>query len=175
MDKRRIECGGKTFIIGPPEEKDWSWIIKGLEATYIKDAPPGARVDRDVVREKVVLEVERLRGNMTFQNDLFVARNEEGERAAYLWIIALPLQYTGEMRGWMFQLYVSDDFRGLGLGKALMKLGEDWTLALGMDRIAVTVGAKNKEGRGILNAMGFEMEGYNMGKSLPSKVHEGDQ
>lgn len=175
MDELRIECGGETFIIGPPEDEDWSWIIGGLESTYVKDAPPGADVEIGLVREKVVLEVERLRSNLAFQNDLFVARNEAGKRAAYLWIIALPLQYTGEMRGWMFQLYVSDDFRGLGLGKALMRLGEDWTLALGMDRIAVTVGANNAEGRGILDAMGFEIEGYNMGKSLASKGRKDDQ
>ena len=172
MEEMRIECGGESFFIGPPDESDWSWIIDGLEVSYMKDVPPWSKMDRKTIRDKVVMEVERLRGNMSVQNDLFVARDEGGQRAAYLWIIALPLQYTGEMRGWMFQLYVSEDFRSLGLGKALMKLGEEWSLSLGMKSIAVNVGAWNQEGVGILRTMGFEIEGYNMGKLLRSEGNE---
>lgn len=168
MEEMVLELGGESFSIGPPEDNDWPWIIDGLEVSYRKDVPPGHKVDSGKIRERVVQEVERLKGNLILDNELYIARNNEGEKAAYLWIFALPLQYTGEMRGWMFQLYVSDDFRNLGLGKALMKLGEDWTLSLGMESIAVNVGAGNEAGVGILRSMGFEIEGYNMGKKLRS-------
>ena len=106
MGEKELELEGETFHMGPPEESDWPWIIEGLEISYAKDLPPGAKPDGRKIREMVIKEVERLRGNLVLNNELFVVRNNRGDRAAYLWIIALPLQYTGEMRGWMFQLFV---------------------------------------------------------------------
>jgi GNAT superfamily N-acetyltransferase len=168
MEEKSIRCGGVTFDLGPPMEEDWPWIVKGLEVSYLKDTPE-QMIDDERIHDRIREDVQNLRGNMFFDNDLIVARDSDGKRAAYLWIMVVPMQYTGERRGWMFQLYVSEDHRSLGLGKALMELGERWTLSLGMRSIAVMVGARNREGVGILEAMGFEVEGYNMGKMLKTR------
>jgi len=171
MEERTIRCGGEIFTIGPPEKDDWPWIVEGLVVSYAKDIPTSMMPDEGMIRERVEEEVQGLRENKYLDNEVFVIRDESGIRAAYLWIMAVPLQFTGEMRGWMFQLYVSEDFRGKGLGKALMSLGEEWTLSRDMRSIAVMVGSGNDGGMGILRSMGFEIEGYNMGKPLDRSRH----
>ena len=166
MDERRIDFGGRSFLISGVEKEDWGWIKDGIAESMIKSIPESYQVDPIKVRERAILEVGKLWDNPSVRNELLIAKTEEGERAGALWIVVLPFQYTGEMRGWILQLYVSKQFRGIGLGKALLRLAEEWTREEGLEMIGLNVGTGNIEAMALYGSSGYQIEGYNMGKTL---------
>ncbi|NYT16223.1 MAG: GNAT family N-acetyltransferase, partial [Methanomassiliicoccales archaeon] len=168
-------CGGRSFLISGVEKEDWEWIKDGIAESMIKSIPESYQADPVIVRERAILEAGKLWDNPSIRNELLIAKTEGEERAGALWMVALPFQYTGEMRGWVLQIFVSEQFRGIGLGKALMKIAEEWTLEEGLHRIGLNVGTGNKEAIALYRSSGFLIEGYNMGKALRSRAESNEK
>jgi RimJ/RimL family protein N-acetyltransferase len=53
---------------------------------------------------------------------------------------------------------VLEDCRGLGIGRRLFAIGEDWARARGAHRLSASLHAANESGRGFVAALGFEPE-----------------
>jgi ribosomal protein S18 acetylase RimI-like enzyme len=166
MEDRVLELNGRTFQVTGVKDEDWDWIKDGLEESFVRSIPQGFDFDAKEAREKAIMEAGKLRDNPMIRNEILIIRSGE-KRAGILWIAVFPFQYTGEMRGWILQVYVDREFRGTGVGKALISLAEAWTFENGMDRIGLNVGSSNHEAISLYRSMGFDIEAYNMGKRLP--------
>ncbi len=167
MEERELRLNGMGFQITEVREEDWDWINAGLEESFVRSIPNGFDFDANVTREKAIKEARKIRHNLLLRNEIFIMRYGK-ERAGMLWIAAFPFQYTGEMRGWILQVYVDTKFRGVGLAKAMLSVAEEWTIKNGMERVGLNVGSGNEEAISLYRNMGYAVEAYNMGKKLPA-------
>jgi len=172
MEDRVLELEGRTFHVTGVRDDDWDWIKDGLEESFVRSVPEDFDFDAKTAREKAIMEAGKLRDNPMIRNEIFIMRSEEGERVGLLWVAVFPFQYTGEMRGWILQVYVGMGFRGMGIGKALMSLAEEWAFENGMDRMGLNVGSGNQEAISLYRRMGYRVEAYNMGKRLPMTIED---
>jgi len=166
MEERFLEFDGKTFQITGLQEGDWDWMKDCLEESFLRSIPSDFDYDAGDVREKALLEAGKILDNPNIRNEIIILREDE-KRVGMLWMAASPFQYTGELRGWILQIYVEGEFRGKGLGKVLMSLAEEWTFENGMDRIGLNVGVRNEEAMALYRRLGYDVEFHSMGKRLP--------
>src|SRR6476619_2821499 len=105
-----------------------------VEAVRIRVAAPAdaASVRRLATDFAMSFEVDPERFEATFPTLLrgddrrvFVAEHD-GEVVGYVLVFDHPTFYANGPVGWVEELMVGDDVRGLGVGRALMSAAEDW-------------------------------------------------
>jgi ribosomal protein S18 acetylase RimI-like enzyme len=165
MEERTLDIGGEEYQMTEFRGDDREWMEDGLEESFRRSIPPGFEVPSSMVRELAVGEADKLIDDPKVQSEIIVLRKGD-RRAGILWMATSKHQYSGELRGWVLQLQVSREFRGRGVGKALMSLAEEWTSERGMSRIGLNVGVGNEEAIRLYQSAGLGIEGYNMGKRI---------
>jgi ribosomal protein S18 acetylase RimI-like enzyme len=129
---------------------------------------PGRRrkVSRKAIQEDVERQVARLRADTGFPNQAFVARTRDGIPSGYVWVARTHNDSTGEMEASLLSQYVTESYRGQGLGTRLMETAEDWARQQGLPRISLSVGVRNRLGQRLYESLGYEMETMRMSKRL---------
>jgi GNAT superfamily N-acetyltransferase len=94
-------------------------------------------------------------GNM-MRSELFILEDTLKERKGMLWMGISRDQFTCEETGYLLGVFVIEELRGKGLGKALIKCAEDWCRQKGILSITLNVGSENSFADGIYRRMGFE-------------------
>lgn len=157
-----------SFHIEAAVESDWPWVVQGLvEIAWVRlEAERQRELGRQVVEESVARQVERLRRDEGFPNQMFVARTEEGARAGFVWAARTHNDATGQLEASLLNQYVAEPYRGQGLGHRLMEKAEGWARQQGLPRISLSVGAHNTIGQRLYESLGYQVETLRMSKKL---------
>jgi GNAT superfamily N-acetyltransferase len=83
--------------------------------------------------------------------ELWLGRRGDGIRPASLWV---------------FDIHVEERHRGLGYGKAAMKLAENEARRRGLDRISLNVFGGNRPARNLYHSLGYEETAVVMFKTV---------
>jgi GNAT superfamily N-acetyltransferase len=127
---------------------------------------PDRRLDQAVAEEWYAVLMQRVAKG---QGRIFVA---EQEGRAIGWGIFLveeaPLYVTEDVRreGFIVELYVVEEARGLGVGQALIAASEDEARRLGLKRIMIGVLAGNTRAASIYQSAGYRPYQLELAKSL---------
>lgn len=82
----------------------------------------------------------------------------DGDRAiGYCWTMALPAVPGQPARGQIFMLGVDPDYRGQGLGRAVLLAGLTHLAGKGVQVIELTVDSENKTARSLYQSLGFKV------------------
>lgn len=100
-----------------------------------------------------------------------IKRNEkqqqiQNQRMACLWVGSAVDQVQGDRHANIFLLYVAPEHRRQGIGKALMRLGEDWAKARGDRQISLMVFQFNQPALNLYSQLGYQTQSLWMVKSL---------
>jgi ribosomal protein S18 acetylase RimI-like enzyme len=165
------------FRIETATEDDWPWIVQGeAEIAWIRLEPDQQKeVGRRAVEEAVARRVQRLRGDAGFPTQAFVARTDDGTLAGFVRVAKTHNDSTGQLEASLLSQYVSEPYRGQGLGHRLMETAEDWACQQGLSRISLSIGVHNTLGQKLYESLGYEVETLRMAKQLsPRELDEID-
>jgi ribosomal protein S18 acetylase RimI-like enzyme len=117
--------------------------------------------------ERAIAEREKLLpdGVRTKDNFLFTVKESAGDEAVgYAWLkvdvsTALP-------SGFIYYVYVSERFRGLGYGKKIMSAIEKKARDLGLRALYLHVFAENSAARRLYEGAGYQITSMNMMKTV---------
>ena len=73
---------------------------------------------------------------------------------------------TGLKHGYVYDIFVKEEFRGKGIGKKLLEEAESYCREKRYSRILLMVSVNNVEAIRLYNKMGFKAEQTYMGKVL---------
>jgi aminoglycoside 6'-N-acetyltransferase I len=141
-----------SFRIRPPTSADLD-AIGGLMAALWPDASPAEhRLDAEALFTGAV--------RSTMPLALFVAENAEGQTIGFVEVGLRShadgcdgSQPVGFVEGW----YVGAEYRGVGVGRALMKTAEEWARAQGCIEMASDTWIDNTGSERAHQALGFEV------------------
>ena len=97
---------------------------------------------------------------------IFVAENENHAFLGYLWVGESGNMMTGLKFGFVYDIFVKEEFRGKGIGKILMEKAEGYCREKGYSRLLLMVAVKNGTAIRLYDSMGFKPEQTYMAKEL---------
>jgi len=154
-----------------PKEDDWAWFIP----KYGQTAWESMRAHRQnltsiaEVRENLEKQIERFRGPDGLDNVAYVAKDEGGQRIGFIWLIESTSGFTAAAFAWIMCVYVEAGFRGKGIGRKLMELGEKWAGERGLIDIILNVSNENDAAIRLYESMEYEIETRRYIKKLDGK------
>jgi GNAT superfamily N-acetyltransferase len=98
-----------------------------------------------------------------------VVADEGGRPVGYLLIVLRPDEKTGEMQGYLADIYIQPQYRGKGLAREFHRLGEDYLRRLGIRKATNWVHATNPLGKKSSQEKGFRLWGVMLEKVLQPK------
>lgn len=100
----------------------------------------------------------------TVDNAVFDVLDGTGTTIGYLWV---GTDSSEDSRSWwVWDIVVDAEYRGRGLGRATMKLAEDYARSHGAHTIGLSVFGFNHGARGLYESMGYETVTTKMKKQL---------
>lgn len=100
------------------------------------------------------------------RNAAFILEREDGRKAGMIWMEVSRDQFTCDDTGYLLGIYVEEEFRGQGLGRALMGSAERWCSERGLLSLTLNVGSHNLCARSMYERMGFGVRSTVMRKDL---------
>ena len=143
-----------------PTEDDWAWFIP----KYGQTAWESMRAHRQnltsiaEVRENLEKQIERFCCPDGLENVAYVAKDEGGQRIGFIWLIESTSGFTAAAFAWIMCIYVEAGFRGKGIGRKLMELGEKWAGERGLIDIILNVSNENEAAKRLYESMAYEIE-----------------
>jgi ribosomal protein S18 acetylase RimI-like enzyme len=110
--------------------------------------------------------VSRVRKDAGFPNQAFVARTEDGVLAGFVWVVRTHNDFMGQLEASLLNQYMTEGYRGQGLGRCLMETAEEWARQQGLPRMSLSVGADNTMGQRLYESLGYQVETLRMTKPL---------
>jgi ribosomal protein S18 acetylase RimI-like enzyme len=143
-----------------PTDEDWEWFIPryALTAWESIHAHRQKLTSIEEVQANLEKQVKRFRGPDGLENIAYLARDENGQRVGFIWLIESTSGFTAAAFAWIMCVYVEAGARGKGIGRKLMGLGEKWAMERNLIDIILNVSNENDVAIGLYESMGFEIE-----------------
>ena len=91
-------------------------------------------------------------------NEFYVAEGEDGAMAGYVWFGVSERPFSGNKMGWVYDIEVVPEFRGKGIGEALMKHAMKVSRDRGFAQTGLMVNQQNKVAWTLYEKLGFQTE-----------------
>lgn len=156
------------FQIVAARESDWFLIVERSKETVWQDLSPQRRegLEKGLVAQRLKGLISEIRDDRSRPHQAFVARDEEGGFAGYIWLTENIDYFTGQEQAFVLDIYVEEKQRRKGLGQRLLELAERWGRERGYRFIALSVAAHNLVARGLYEKRGYQEEWVGMSKRL---------
>lgn len=156
------------FHLTSPEPDDWSWMAR-IHAETAHDSLPPIRRDRitvEQIQKGLVSQVLAMQTVGTLAHEAIIARDEQGNRAGFIWVEEVVSNFTGEKLAYISEVYVVENYRRHGLGRMLLDAADKWARERGLHRIALNVSAYNDPARKLYESSDYQAETVRMAKEL---------
>jgi GNAT superfamily N-acetyltransferase len=154
------------YELGNADDEDRMFALRCMEDSILLSVPNNeAKLSEYWMNDILGVTSIAMDGDM-MRSELFVLRNDAGERIGILWMGMSRDQFTCEDTGYLLGLFVNKEMRGKGFGKALMKCAEDWCISKKLTLMTLNVGSSNVSVKSIYDHLGFEERSTVMRKRL---------
>jgi ribosomal protein S18 acetylase RimI-like enzyme len=153
-----------------PTQADWEWFIP----RYAQTAWESMRTHRqnltslEEIQANLEKQIERFCGPDGLDNIAYVAKEENDERVGFIWLIESTSGFTAAAFAWIMCVYVEAGYRGRGIGRQLMELGENWARERGLIDIILNVSDQNTIAQQLYESLAYEVETRRYVKKLES-------
>ena len=108
------------------------------------------------------------RATLDGQHGLFVLDDgpSGGGTCGFLWLVLCVNSWTNERYGYVNNIYVAPDKRGLHLAEELLKHGEGWFRSRRVNKLRLTVTASNESALHLYERTGYRTERFEMEKEI---------
>lgn len=98
--------------------------------------------------------------------EVFIAEDEHHKYVGHLIVGQTRGMITKLSFGYIYDIFVEEEFRGKGIGKLLLEKAEDYCRKKGHSRIALSVSATNDSAIKLYSRTGYKPERINMAKEI---------
>ncbi len=99
-------------------------------------------------------------------SEIYVAEDENHTFAGYLFVGESRNLMVGKSSGFIYDIYVNEEFRGKGIGKQLIERAENYCRQRGYTRLSLMVSAHNKPALKLYESTGFQKDQIYMDKEI---------
>jgi len=151
-----------------PSEDDWAWITEQhIETAWASLSPERQQmILRQTVRESIVEQITAIREKHGETNQVFIARNDNGQYAGFVWVDQIRSGFTGVIQAYILDIFVAEVYRGQGLGYHLMTQAEAWAKEHNLTSIGLSVARHNIAALGLYEKLGYATETLRLSKNL---------
>jgi len=141
-----------------------SWLERS-QAEYESDLTASGEAPHDAREHAATSMVDAFpTGSPTPDNAVFDVVDDDGSTVGYLWV---GRDNSGEASSWwIWDILVESEQRGKGLGRATMKLAEEYARSQGARTLGLSVFGFNDAARGLYESLGYETTTVKMRKAL---------
>jgi RimJ/RimL family protein N-acetyltransferase len=152
LPKRITTKDGNTITIRHARESDAAALIRLLDEVFAEEA--------FMVRASFnqTPEDERAFIRSVTPPSLFVVAEHRGALVGWLSLFRLKAEFCHHVAE--LGIGVRKDYRGVGVGMALMRTAQEWAKAVGFEKITLVVRASNAVARRLYEKCGFVYEGH---------------
>jgi ribosomal protein S18 acetylase RimI-like enzyme len=139
-----------------------SIFLQRIVQTTWNDLPAHQRARFSV--NEIAPNVERIVEVLMAQGEnlILIADTEAQTNVGQVWLGEAADPYTGERRGYVYDLFVEEAARGQGIGRALLEAAQAASRERGDTELGLTVAAHNLSAQALYHALGFETERLTM-------------
>ena len=157
LRREGMTANGRRYVIRPSQEEDAPGLASLMDAVAgegeLIAAVPG---EPDTIEQSTRLVSIVLEGGLTLTLEV------DGVTAGHVMVqrrAGRHYAHVGEIA-----ILVSNEQRGLGLGRLLMAMAVDWARAVGLAKISLRVFPDNTRAIALYRSLGFEDEGLVRGE-----------
>lgn len=140
----RLHFPVEGYRLEDAEDADNGYLSRAVRESVIGSVPEDEAAASDLWIDEVLNLMLSVRRSGDMDNELYILRDERGERAGLLWMGISKDQFTCDGTGYVLQVYVEERLRRRGLGKALMRSAEEWCREKGLFSLTLNVGSVNE-------------------------------
>jgi ribosomal protein S18 acetylase RimI-like enzyme len=96
--------------------------------------------------------------NPKLESEIYVAEDENGKSAGFIHLETQIDYFSGEKLGYIADIAVDKAFERKGIGKSLLKTGEEWAKQRGYKLMWLYVFSGNTRAKAIYKNLGYEEE-----------------
>jgi ribosomal protein S18 acetylase RimI-like enzyme len=122
------------------------------------------QLDKEKWTKHILEGFEKLSKRAT--DRIFVAEDESHAFLGYLWVGEGSNMMTGLKHGYIYDIFVKQEFRGRGIGRMILEKAESYCREKRYSRILLMVSVSNETAIRLYQKMGFKAEQTYMGKVL---------
>lgn len=153
-----------AVTLRPADQADVDEYLAQARQTYVAeriragDHPDAAAANADESQGRAFPGGRVAGGHLVFRVEV------DGRKAGVLWIGPLP---TGPRdRWWVWDITISEAYRGRGVGRQVMLLAESEARARGVTELGLNVFGHNHVAIGLYRSLGYEVTAMQMRKPL---------
>lgn len=162
MDSLQFDIEGYTLVRASPEDRDY--LIECIGESVIASV---SGIEREMCGFWIDDTLAVVSNNLDAEgNEAFILLGSKGERAGMLWMGISRDQFTCDEIGYLLNVFVEKDFRGKGLGKALVRSAEKWCVENDLCSMSLNVGNENRSAMAMYEEMGYRTQSMVMRKPL---------
>jgi len=152
------DIGLKKFVFRNYRNSDEVKILQLSVTTTLEDLPQDYVLDESKARYALIQWFQELRTKLKKQWILVVEEKEENgnQFAGYLWVGSRYDPITQSDRAWLYEIALLPSYRGVGLGKEMLKRAENWSTQNGFQDLGLNVFHKNQTAREFYEKLGFK-------------------
>jgi ribosomal protein S18 acetylase RimI-like enzyme len=143
-------------------------FIGGLREEYVQGLMEDAGLSQDEAEEKAASDHSALfpGGKRQADQHMYVVERDTGEPVGHVFWAKRSAPGSGP-RAFLYQVFISEPFRGRGHGREAMQLLEDEVRAAGLPGVDLNVWGRNDLARSLYHKLGYEERAVFMSKELP--------
>jgi len=157
-----------TFRFEYPSEDDWAWITEQHVETAWASLPPERQqmTSKQAVQDCIAEQVAESREKHGVTNQVFIARDSNNQTAGFVWVDQIRSGFTGVVQAYILDIFVTEVYRGQGLGRHLMTQAETWAQEYNLPGIGLSVASHNLAAIGLYETLGYKTETLRLFKNL---------
>jgi len=99
-----------------PSDKDWEWFIPRYAGTAWESMRPHRQAHTSIeeVQDNLRKQVEKFCGPDGLAYSAYVAKNDDGARVGFIWMIESTSGFTASTFGWVMCVYVEAGWQESG-------------------------------------------------------------
>jgi ribosomal protein S18 acetylase RimI-like enzyme len=143
-------------------------FIGGLREEYVQGLMEDAGLSQGEAEEKAAADHSALFPAGVPQPDqhMYVVERDTGEPVGHVFWAKRSAPGSGP-RAFLYQVFISEPFRGRGHGREAMQLLEDEVRGAGLRGVDLNVWGRNDVARSLYRRLGYEERAVFMSKELP--------
>ena len=137
-------------------DDDMAFVMRCMEESILLSVPDDEVMLSELWMNDILSVTSIAIGGDMMRSETFILRDRKNENAGMLWMGMSRDQFTCEDTGYLLGLFVIEELRGKGIGKALIGCAEDWCRTKGLTLLTLNVGSSNAAVKNIYDHLGFE-------------------